>query len=56
MKGPGPAPRALGIKTLTRVELQHLPQILAFFVVYANLTEEVSRFPSGPQVIAVMLY
>lgn len=52
-KGPGPALKALETKTLTRVELQHPPQILAFFAASVNLAEKASKVPSGPQGITI---
>lgn len=52
VKGPGPALRALGTKTVTtRGELQHPLQLLAFFVVYVNLTEKASRFLVDPKAL-----
>lgn len=48
MKGPGPALRALRTKTLTRVKLQHLPQIPASFIAYVSLTQKASEFLVGP--------
>ena len=51
MKGPEPAVRALGTKTLSSPECQHLLQIPAFFVVHVNLTEKASRFLVDPNVL-----
>lgn len=52
MKGQGPALKALGTKTVTRVELQHLLQILAFFVA-SKSDRKGLQVPSGPQGITI---
>lgn len=48
MKEPEPALRALGTETDTRAELQHPPQILAFFAACVSLAKKASRFLVDP--------
>lgn len=51
MKGPEPAVGALGTKTLSSAECQHLLQVHAFFVAHVNLTEKASRFLVDPKAL-----